>query len=127
MKWLYQAWRDNHLYDWAIAGLLVLGALCVLALLRYVIARAVAAIARRTVTDLDDHAAKLIAGTKLWLLFPLALYAGASALEIPAKIASSRASRRVVAMASSLVTWTTSSTITRLSTAGTKPAPMPWI
>jgi small-conductance mechanosensitive channel len=105
MKWLYQAWRDNHLYDWAIAGLLVLGALCVLALLRYVIARAVAAIARRTVTDLDDHAAKLIAGTKLWLLFPLALYAGASALEIPAKIEQAIDLLVVVALVLQIVLW----------------------
>src|SRR5688572_28497818 len=86
MKWLYQAWRDNSLYEWAFAGLLVLGVLCLLALARYVISRVVAAIARRTETELDDHAANLIAGTKIWLLFPIALYAGASALELPAKL-----------------------------------------
>jgi small-conductance mechanosensitive channel len=105
MKWLYQAWRDNHLYDWAVAGLLVLGALCVLALLRYLIARAVAAIAKRTATDLDDHAATLIAGTKLWLLFPLALYAGASALELPGKIDQAIELLVVVALVVQTVLW----------------------
>ena len=99
MKWLYQAWRDNHLYDWAVAGLLVLVALCALALLRYIIARTVAAIAKRTATDLDDHAATLIAGTKLWLLFPLALYAGASALELPRKIEQAEAMKEIIRMA----------------------------
>ncbi len=40
---------------------------------------------------------------------------------------SSRASRRAISKASSLVTWTTSSMISVFSTSGTKPAPMPWI
>jgi small-conductance mechanosensitive channel len=105
MKWFYQAWQDNPLYDWAIAGLVVVGALCVLALLRYVIARVVAAIARRTETELDDHAAKLIAGTKLWLLFPIALYAGASALELPAKLEQAINLLVVVALVFQIVLW----------------------
>lgn len=105
MKWLYQAWRDNPLYDWAMAGLLIVGVLCVLALLRYVISRVVAALAKRTATDLDDHAAKLIAGTKLWLLFPLALYAGASALELPAKLEHAVNLLVVVAIIFQIVLW----------------------
>ena len=105
MKWLYQAWRDNPLYDWAMAGLLIVGVLCVLALLRYVIARVVAALAKRTATDLDDHAAKLIAGTKLWLLFPIALYAGASALELPAKLEHAVNLLVVVAIIFQIVLW----------------------
>jgi small-conductance mechanosensitive channel len=105
MKWLYQAWRDNHLYDWAVAGLLVVGALCALALLRYVVARAVAAIAKRTSTELDDHAARLIAGTKLGLLFPIALYAGASALELPAKLEHAVNLLVVVAIVFQIVLW----------------------
>ncbi|HET9662920.1 MAG TPA: mechanosensitive ion channel domain-containing protein, partial [Burkholderiales bacterium] len=105
MKWLYQAWRDNPLYDWTMAGLLIVGVLCVLALLRYVISRVVAALAKRTATDLDDHAAKLIAGTKLWLLFPLALYAGASALELPAKLEHAVNLLVVVAIIFQIVLW----------------------
>lgn len=105
MKWLYQAWRDNPLYDWAMAGLIIVGVLCVLALLRYVISRVVAALAKRTATDLDDHAAKLIAGTKLWLLFPLALYAGASALELPAKLEHAVNLLVVVAIIFQIVLW----------------------
>lgn len=86
MKWLYEAWRDNALYDWAIAGLLVVGAMLGLAVVRFAAARIIGALAKRTVTDLDDHVAQVVGRTKLWLLFPLALYAGASALELPAKL-----------------------------------------
>ena len=86
MKLLYQAWGANELYDWAVAGLLVVAAVCVLAVLRYVISRLVSVLAKRTTTELDDHFAQVIASTRLWLLFPLALYAGASALELPARL-----------------------------------------
>lgn len=86
MKLLYQAWGANELYDWAIAGLLVVAAVCALAVLRYVASRVVSALAKRTTTELDDHLAQIIGGTRLWLLFPLALYAGASALELPARL-----------------------------------------
>jgi hypothetical protein len=48
-------------------------------------------------------------------------------VEIPARMPSSRARRCAVAMASSLLTVITSSTIARLRFSGTKPAPVPWI
>ena len=86
MKLLYQAWGANELYDWAVAGLLVVAAVFALAVLRYAMSRVVGALARRTTTELDDHFAQIIAGTRLWLLFPLALYAGASALELPPRL-----------------------------------------
>jgi len=86
MKWLYQAWLANDFYDWAVAGLLVVAVLCALALLRYVVSRVVGALAKRTTTELDDHLAQVIASTRLWLLFPVAFLAGASALELPAKL-----------------------------------------
>lgn len=86
MKWLYQAWRANDLYDWAFAGLLMVAVVCVLALLRYVVSRVVGALAKRTTTGLGDHFAQVVASTRLWLLFPLALLAGASALELPTKL-----------------------------------------
>lgn len=86
MKWLHEAWRANDLYDWAVAGLLLVAAMLALAAVRYVAVRVIAAFAKRTITELDDHMAEVVARTQLWLLFPLAIYAGASALELPAKI-----------------------------------------
>jgi small-conductance mechanosensitive channel len=86
MKWLYEAWRSNDLYDWGTAGLLVAAALLALAVARFGASRIIGVIARRTASELGDHVARVIARTQLWLLFPLALYAGASALELPAKL-----------------------------------------
>jgi small-conductance mechanosensitive channel len=105
MKWLYQAWRTNDLYDWAVAGLLVVAAVCVLAVLRYVMARAVSVLAKRTATELDDYLAQVIAGTRLWLLFPFALYAGASALELPPKLEQLIELLVVVALVLQAVLW----------------------
>ncbi|MBI4204776.1 MAG: mechanosensitive ion channel family protein [Betaproteobacteria bacterium] len=86
MKWIYQAWRTNDLYDWALAGLLVVAVVCVLAVLKYGATRVVGALARRTATELYGYLAQVIGATRIWLLFPLALYAGASALELPARL-----------------------------------------
>jgi small-conductance mechanosensitive channel len=86
MKWLIEAWRANSLYDWATAGLLLAGAMMGLWLARYVATRVIAVVAKRTVTELDDHMAQVAARTHLWLLFPIAVYAAASALQLPAKI-----------------------------------------
>jgi small-conductance mechanosensitive channel len=108
MKWLYQAWRTNDLYDWAVAGLLVVAAVCVLAVLRYVMARAVSVLAKRTATELDDYLAQVIARTRLWLLFPLALYAGASALELPPKLEQLIELLVVVALVLQAVLWVNS-------------------
>jgi small-conductance mechanosensitive channel len=105
MKWLYQAWRTNDLYDWAVAGLLVVAVVCALAVLRYVMARVVGALAKRTTTELDDYLAQVIAGTRLWLLFPFALYAGASALELPPKLEQLIELLVVVALVLQVVLW----------------------
>jgi small-conductance mechanosensitive channel len=105
MKWLYQAWRTNDLYDWAVAGLLVVAAVCVLAVLRYVMARAVSVLAKRTATELDDYLAQVIAGTRRWLLFPFALSAGASARELPPKLEQLIELLVVVALVLQAVLW----------------------
>ena len=86
MKWLYEAWRANTLYDWSTAGLLLVAAMLALAVVRYIAARLTGAVAKRTATKLDDHAAQVISRTRLWLFFPVALYAGASALALPVKL-----------------------------------------
>jgi len=86
MRLLYQAWRDNDLQALAIALGIAVAVMIVLALARFVVRRVLAAVARRTDTVLDDIGARVVAGTKLWLLAPVALNAGSSALELPARL-----------------------------------------
>lgn len=86
MKLLYQAWHANDLYDWSIALLIVLGVLAGLALLRYGAARLFTMLVRRTATRPDGIAMQVLGATRLWLLFPFALYVGASAVELPQKL-----------------------------------------
>lgn len=86
MRLIYQAWRDNDLQAFAIALGIAVAVMLVLALARFVVRRVLGALARRTDTTLDDIGARVVAGTKLWLLVPVALNAGASALELPARL-----------------------------------------
>ena len=66
MKWLYEAWRSNDLYDWGTAGLLVAAALLALAVARFGASRIIGVIAMRTASELGDHVARVIARTQLW-------------------------------------------------------------
>ena len=86
MKLIYQAWHANDFSDWAIATAIMLGAVLALILFKYGVARAVTALARRTATPFDDFIAEAIRSTRIWLLFPLAVYAGASAVTLPPKL-----------------------------------------
>jgi small-conductance mechanosensitive channel len=86
MRLLYQAWRDNDVQAFAIALGIALAAMLVLALARFVLRRALTVLSRRTDTILDDIGARVVAGTRLWLLAPVALNAGASALELSARL-----------------------------------------
>jgi len=86
MKWIYEAWRDNELYDWGMAALLVVAALVALIAVRFIASRIAGVVARRTGSEVADRMARVITRTQLWLLSPLALYAGASALELPARL-----------------------------------------
>lgn len=82
MKMLREALEANDLYTFAIACATTLAVLLALLLVRFIAARIVAALARRTTNAIDDSAASAIARTKLALLTPLAIQAGASALEL---------------------------------------------
>lgn len=85
MKQFLQAWQDNDLYAITIALGVMAAMMIGLALARFVLSRVLASVARRTATPLDDSAAAAIAATKLGLLVPIALQAGASMLELPAQ------------------------------------------
>lgn len=86
MKLIYEAWRANDLYDWSVAGAIAIGIVVLLMVLKHAGARAVAALARRTATPIDNIAVDVIRVTRIWLLLPVALYAGASALTLPRKL-----------------------------------------
>jgi small-conductance mechanosensitive channel len=86
MKIFDQAWRANDVYDWAIFLVIVLGVLLALGVLRFWTSRALKALSVRTTTVLDDIAVEVVETTQLSLLLPLALYVGASALDLPGKL-----------------------------------------
>jgi small-conductance mechanosensitive channel len=86
MKALLQAWRANGATEFLLAAGIVLGALLALAALRFAVSRTLEALAARAATPVHQVAADTVGATRLWLLLPVALYFGASALELPAKL-----------------------------------------
>lgn len=86
MKMLQDAWLDNDLETLAIALGVMLAVLVAIALARAIVGRILTTIASRTSTPLDDSAAGAVSTTKLWLLVPAAILAGASVLELHARI-----------------------------------------
>lgn len=86
MKLLYQAWQANDLYAWGIAALIATGVLLGLVALSRGASRALRAFKVADAARPDSIAEKVLATTRLWLLFPIALYAGASAIELPPKL-----------------------------------------
>jgi len=86
VKLLYEAWRANDLYDWTIAAAIVAGVAVAILVIEYVALRVVTVLSRRTATPIVDVLAQAITATKAWLLFPVAIYAGASAVDLPRKL-----------------------------------------
>lgn len=86
MKMLQDAWLDNDLEAFALALGVMLAVLAAIALARLVVGRILARIADRTPTPLDDSAAGAVSATKLWLFVPAAILAGASMLDLHARI-----------------------------------------
>lgn len=80
MKLLFQVWQSNNLYDWCVACAILVTVMGVLAALRYAVSRVAA---RRAGTSAHGIAADLLASLRLWLLLPLAIFAAASALDLP--------------------------------------------
>jgi MscS family membrane protein len=83
VKLLYEAWRANEFYDWAVAAAIMTGATLALIILRHAARRVTAAFSQRTASRIDEILTQVVGATRIWLLFPLALYAGASALDLP--------------------------------------------
>ena len=87
MKLLEQAWLDNDLHAFAVALAVAAGVLLAFAIARYIGARVLDSISRRTDTVVDDLAASAVRATNLWLLLPIAVRIGASMLELDPKLA----------------------------------------
>lgn len=80
---LEHSYGSNSLERWLVALALTLATLVLLRVLRHVLAKRVAAFAKKTETLLDDYLAGLLAATKPFFLAVLALYAGAQVLQMP--------------------------------------------
>ena len=81
-----QAWQRNSLEELLVAGALLVGVLVVIYLLRYGVRRALGALAARSGVVWHEVAAYTVDATRVWLLFPVALYAGAAHLDLPVRL-----------------------------------------
>ncbi|MBI2295597.1 MAG: mechanosensitive ion channel [Betaproteobacteria bacterium] len=85
MRWWTQLVKANEPVDFLAALVIVLAVWFTLALARHYGARALARFAPRTQARWDELLAETVRATSLLLLLPVALYAGASALDIPVR------------------------------------------
>jgi small-conductance mechanosensitive channel len=86
MKWWKAIIEANDLLDWTLAAAIVLGAFVALWTLRRYGPRLLARALRGIGRSRDDAIAGAARATSLALLLPVALYAGAQALTLPAKL-----------------------------------------
>jgi small-conductance mechanosensitive channel len=86
VRLLLQAWDANALHEWANAAVIATAVLLALIAVKYGAVRLVLALSRRTATRIDDVLAQVVAATRVWLLVPVALYAGALAVELPPRL-----------------------------------------
>ena len=83
MKLLFEAWHANALHDWAVATATVAAVVVVAIALKYLALRVLTTLSRKTGTAIDDILAYAAQATRIWVLLPVALYAGALMVELP--------------------------------------------
>lgn len=105
MKLFDQLMRATDPYDWAVFLAIAAGVLLALAVLRFWVSHALKKLSMRTATVLDDIAVDVVDSTRLWLLLPLALYAGAAVLELPPRLDQLAGSLAVVALTLQAALW----------------------
>ena len=69
-----------------VAAAIALGVLVAFAILRFAASRVSAALAERSTAPFHRVARDTVDATRLWLLFPVALFVGATALRLPQKV-----------------------------------------
>jgi small-conductance mechanosensitive channel len=105
MKLIDQVWRANELYDWAVFLAIALGVLLALGVVRFWVSHALKKLSVRTATVLGDIGVEVLESTHLWLLVPVALYAGASVLDLPSRIDRLAGALAVVAVTLQAALW----------------------
>ncbi len=100
-----QLLRNNAPDAWLLAAAIAAAVIAAVWLARAVAARLITRVARRTDLKLDDALVASVRATKLWLLTPLAVYAGASALEIPARLDRLLENIAMVALVAQFAVW----------------------
>jgi small-conductance mechanosensitive channel len=100
-----QMLERNSLEALLLAVAIALGVLVGLWIARGMVARVVSRLARRTTTQLDDALVTAVRATKMWLLLPIAVYAGASALKIPARLDALLQHAAMVALIAQFAVW----------------------
>jgi small-conductance mechanosensitive channel len=86
MKLWEQLLHDNAPEKWMLAAAIFAAVLLAMWIARGVAVRLITRFARSTDVLLDDAMVAAVRATRLWLLAPLALFAGASALTLPARL-----------------------------------------
>ncbi|MEO8718413.1 MAG: mechanosensitive ion channel family protein [Burkholderiales bacterium] len=106
MKLWEQLMQNNAPDAWLLAIAIAVAVLAAVWVARGLAAKVIARIARRTDLKLDDALVAAVRATKLWLLTPLALYAAAAALEIPARLDRLLEHVAMVALIAQFAVWT---------------------
>jgi small-conductance mechanosensitive channel len=83
MSFLERVYYDNTLKAWLIAFGVVLLAFLVLNVLKKIVGRKAAALAKKTATEVDDIIAEILHRTKIFFLLMLSLYFGSHFLSLP--------------------------------------------
>ncbi|MFZ2055542.1 MAG: mechanosensitive ion channel domain-containing protein, partial [Candidatus Aminicenantales bacterium] len=83
MNLLDRVFYENSLKAWLIALGVALAGFIVLSILKKVVGRKAAALARKAVSQVDDYAAELIQRTKPFFLLLISLYLGSHFLSLP--------------------------------------------
>lgn len=92
MKFLEQPFYFNTVEQWAIALGIAVVTLTVLKILKWTIARKFSAIAKTTITQVDDLAIDVLGKTRSFFVIVVSLYCASLALELPDPV------RRIVGM-----------------------------
>lgn len=86
MKLIREFWNANDFETWLIAAAITAAVIIVLAVARAAGALIAGTVSRRAGLAAGGIIEQVIGATRLWLLLPVALYAGTTALEVPDRI-----------------------------------------
>ena len=103
--WLDNRYAGNTAAQWLVAAGVLVGGTVLLLFLRRIIVARLAALARRTATDVDDLAVDLIRRTRFYFIVAVCLVAGTLALDLPRRWEATRHVFIVIAVLLQLGRW----------------------